>query len=103
MIDINNIDIFPWNKSLETGIKIIDQQHKILVGLINKVAQNVAYGTTQQEFEDNVEEVIKYTKYHFQTEEEIWKKYFHTESALNTHILAHTRSIMFYTSKQVIQ
>jgi len=93
MIDINNIDIFPWNKSLETGIKIIDQQHKILVGLINKVAQNVAYGTTQQEFEDNVEEVIKYTKYHFQTEEEIWKKYFHTESALNTHILAHTRLV----------
>ena len=30
-------EIFPWNNNLETGIDIIDEQHKRLVQLLNKL------------------------------------------------------------------
>ncbi len=93
MSKIDNVDIFPWNISLETGIEIIDQQHKVIVNLINKVAKEVSYGTTKQEFQNEVKEVLKYTQYHFQTEEDIWKKYFPEDSSLKGHIHAHNNFV----------
>ena len=33
----NTFEIFPWNPQLETGIAIIDDQHRNLVILLNKV------------------------------------------------------------------
>jgi hypothetical protein len=31
----NHIEIFPWNTNFETGISIIDEQHKKLIDLLN--------------------------------------------------------------------
>ena len=35
-------EIFPWNNNLETGIDIIDEQHKRLVQLLNQLAAHLA-------------------------------------------------------------
>lgn len=32
-------ELFPWNSQLETGIAKIDAQHRILVGLVNRLAR----------------------------------------------------------------
>ncbi len=72
------IEIFPWYSKYETGIEIIDRQHKKLVGLLNRLA-NVAV-LPKEEAKESVESVFlelkSYTVYHFDTEEKIWHKYF---------------------------
>ena len=42
------IDIFPWNDSLDTGIRVIDEQHRELVDLLNRLAREVATGRTPE-------------------------------------------------------
>ncbi len=72
---MQNIDIFPWNEHFNTGIKIVDEQHRNLVDIINRLAKHVALGTESVELNTIFDELIEYTVYHFQTEEEIWHKY----------------------------
>ena len=33
-----SIDIFPWDNKFNTGIALIDEQHHVLVDLINRLA-----------------------------------------------------------------
>ncbi len=42
-------EIFPWNPHLETGIALIDEQHRVLVGLLNRLAQQHVQGATEAE------------------------------------------------------
>ena len=35
-------EIFPWQKNFDTGIEIIDNQHKKLVDILNLLASNLA-------------------------------------------------------------
>ena len=32
-------EIFPWNANFETGIDVVDAQHRTLVALLNRMAQ----------------------------------------------------------------
>ena len=34
----SEFEIFPWNRNFETGIDDIDQQHKVLVNILNRLA-----------------------------------------------------------------
>jgi len=34
---MNSIDIFPWNENFNTGITLIDEQHKMLAEIVNLV------------------------------------------------------------------
>jgi hemerythrin len=36
-------EVFPWNKSFEIGIKQIDDQHKNIVVLLNKLATTLTH------------------------------------------------------------
>lgn len=81
-------DVFPWNKNLETGIPVIDQQHKTLVDLINKLTRAlVTHNST--EMSKVFEELIDYAKYHFETEEKIWKQYFENDEWFQDHQHSH--------------
>ena len=64
---MRNIDIFPWNKHFNTGIKIIDEQHRNLVDIINRLAKSVALGSENVELNSIFDELVEYTVYHFQT------------------------------------
>mgnify|MGYP000232159655 CR=1 FL=1 len=89
MTKVKQVDIFPWNKSLETGIDKIDEQHKKLVSLVNKIACRVISEATPEMFNETLEELAAYTEYHFSTEEEIWSTYFPMDTGLKAHIKAH--------------
>ena len=41
---MNQIDIFPWNDSFDTGLPEIDEQHRRLVQLLNTLASHIASG-----------------------------------------------------------
>jgi len=72
---MKSIDIFPWDDHFNTGIDIVDSQHKKLVKILNKLATNVAYESNEKNLGAIFEELKEYTLYHFKTEEAIWDKY----------------------------
>lgn len=69
-----NFEVFPWNKNLELGIEIIDEQHKKLVSLLNQLAIHISVGTSHLELDNLFKELTDYADYHFKTEEAIWEK-----------------------------
>jgi hypothetical protein len=69
---MQSIDIFPWNDSFETGLTDIDQQHRQLVALLNLLASQVAYKSDGVQLRHILDELMRYTVYHFQAEEHIW-------------------------------
>ncbi|ASM39923.1 diguanylate cyclase [Campylobacter sputorum subsp. bovis] len=78
IVDLLNkpkIKMFVWNETFETGIDIVDKQHKHLVDLINNIAEQINLSTL--DFKDMIfflQEVIDYTVYHFNDEEKLMKK-----------------------------
>jgi len=68
-----NNDLITWTKSLSVGIKVIDDQHKVLVNLLNEMFNHVTGNYVQEcdYFNRVIEEVGRYVKYHFATEEKI--------------------------------
>jgi diguanylate cyclase (GGDEF)-like protein/hemerythrin-like metal-binding protein/PAS domain S-box-containing protein len=72
----NIIEIFPWNENFETGLSVVDEQHKKLVQLINTLASHLAYGSDMPTLSSVFNELTDYAAHHFQTEETIWHQYF---------------------------
>ncbi len=67
--------IFPWNHNFETGIGIIDEQHKRLVDLLNQLATHLADCSERVTLTAVFSEFANYADYHFKSEEEIWSRY----------------------------
>lgn len=80
--------MFPWNKNFETGIEIVDKQHKKLISLLNKLAETLVQ---DNHLESNrvFDELTDYANNHFETEEAIWIEYFEQDSWLSSHHSAH--------------
>ena len=69
----DNNELITWSDKLSCGIKIIDDQHKILVGLVNQMFNHVSGDAPQERdyFSKIIQEIISYVKSHFATEERI--------------------------------
>ncbi|MBK3519781.1 bacteriohemerythrin [Carboxylicivirga marina] len=72
MKELDNFDIFPWNKNFETDIEIIDKQHMKLISIVNRLAIHVVQHSSISILDSIFDELIQYTDYHFKTEEEYW-------------------------------
>jgi len=90
---MRNIDIFPWNEHFNTGIKIIDEQHRNLVDIINRLAKHVSLGSGSLELKSIFDELVEYTVYHFQTEEAIWHKYLPNDTLDRDHKVIHQQFV----------
>lgn len=88
-----NIDIFPWNKNFETGITIIDEQHKKLLELVNLLAKHFVHQSDSLTLNTIFDELTAYTVYHFETEEAIWHEYFEEDELEIAHKDTHKKFI----------
>jgi len=72
MADESN-EIITWSDKLSCGIKIIDDQHKELVSLVNKMFNHVTGNVVQERdyFNRVIHELVEYVKKHFAAEERI--------------------------------
>ena len=86
---LDNFEVFPWNPNLETGIEIIDEQHKQLVKLLNQLTGTLVQDDSVQLMK-TFDELAAYAKYHFETEEAIWEKSFKDDVWLESHQRTHT-------------
>lgn len=73
--DIGECEVFPWNENFNTGLELIDKQHKKLVQLLNQLANHLAYQSDQFTLNTVFCELSDYAVYHFQTEEAIWHEF----------------------------
>jgi hemerythrin-like metal-binding protein/diguanylate cyclase (GGDEF)-like protein/PAS domain S-box-containing protein len=82
--------IFPWNDNFATGIAIIDEQHKVLVAILNKLANHFVHeASSTANLDALVQELADYADFHFRTEEEIWHQHFTGHPLLHAHEQAH--------------
>ena len=73
--------LFEWNNDLCIGIKKIDDQHKYLFSLINRLHEAMRSGQGNTILEEILGELVKYTETHFKDEEELMQKYGYPELA----------------------
>lgn len=90
---MNSIDIFPWNENFNTGVPQIDEQHRRLVELLNKLAGHVAYQSNLPAINNVIDQLADYAVYHFQTEESIWHQYFPEDLLETQHKTVHNSFI----------
>jgi len=69
----NDCELISWNSKLSCGVKLIDDQHKGLVDLVNEMFNHVTGNFVQEHdyFTRVIHEVVQYVKKHFATEEKI--------------------------------
>lgn len=62
-----------WDTSMDTGIELIDNDHKKLLGLINQLQTATRYQIDDTLIESTLNELIDYTRYHFDREEQLMR------------------------------
>ena len=80
-----------WNSRFETGITIIDNQHKALFDAVNKLADSFKDGTSKTAVKDSMDFLVKYTVEHFQTEEKVMKDMGYPK--LTSHMAEHAQLV----------
>lgn len=66
---MNKTKAMRWNDSLEIGVEIIDNQHKMLFDLANDLNNSVKIGANKQVIDTLFSVIISYAFTHFETEE----------------------------------
>ena len=75
-----------WKQDYSVGVEIIDDQHKHFIDIFNRLYSIIQQGQTTS-LDKIIEELVIYTKVHFDTEEKYFKE-FNYEGA-SEHINAH--------------
>lgn len=78
-------EIFPWSTNFETGIELIDEQHKQLVNILNHLAAHLANRSNEIKLNEIFDELANYADYHFKSEEKIWQDYFGDDVWCHSH------------------
>jgi hemerythrin len=62
-----------WTDELSVGIQEIDEQHKILVNLLNRLYESIILRTDDEEAGKILQELSQYTVIHFSVEESLMR------------------------------
>jgi hemerythrin-like metal-binding protein len=63
--------LIAWKSTYETGVPSIDEQHKLLLGYINKLEEAKSIGSNDEAVRQTIINVVNYTKTHFADEEKL--------------------------------
>ncbi len=88
----HTFQVFPWNDNLVVGIPKIDEQHRVLIDLINELATQLV-GDSSVELNRVFDELTAYANYHFETEENIWAPCFVDDEWFFNHQRTHASFI----------
>jgi hemerythrin-like metal-binding protein len=76
-----------WSSRFETGIGLIDAQHKALFETMNKLADAYRDGAAKAQAEESLDFLVRYTSEHFQAEEKCMREMGYPD--LDTHVALH--------------
>ena len=98
-------DVVTWSPTFSVGIKIIDDQHKGLLDLVNDMFHHVSENkdAEREYFKSVIQQAIQYVKVHFSTEEKImlhtkFPGYAEHKKAHDSFVLAVVENVRNYES-----
>ncbi|XZG71349.1 bacteriohemerythrin [Chitinibacteraceae bacterium HSL-7] len=65
--------LIEWNDSLSVGIQEIDEQHKVLVELLNQLYTAIHERHAREACHDILRQLVEYTRIHFAVEESLMR------------------------------
>lgn len=83
--------LFQWTSDLSVNVKEIDAQHQGLIRLINDLFDAMKVGKGSEVLGKILQQLVSYTKTHFQTEERYFKEFDYPDAA--AHIIEHKKLI----------
>ena len=83
------VEAFVWSDKLVTGIDEVDTQHHRLVELINEIGNLCSANAGTEQIKPVLDELVRYTVYHFKTEEDMMLKYEVNAEHQHHHLKAH--------------
>lgn len=89
------MSMLEWNDGLSTGIERIDNQHKKLVDIVNRIHDGMLANNSYFQLSDIFTELRDYTTYHFSTEEDYMEKYAYQDT--NVHKNEHHSFVEKFT------
>ncbi|CAK0764771.1 hemerythrin [Gammaproteobacteria bacterium] len=82
-----------WEDDLSVGISRVDEQHKVLISLINRLNAAMKKRMSATVTGEILKELVDYTKSHFSMEEELFKRYRYPEPEHSNHLRAHVHFV----------
>lgn len=79
---------FVWTPELESGVQIIDAEHKVLIRLADNLHTAMATGNGDRAIDECLEGLLGYTLVHFTVEEKLMRSYSYTDAT--AHAAEHT-------------
>ncbi len=71
--------LITWNDSFSVQNKVMDEQHKRLIGLINELHDLMSSGKGRTAIANTLDQMISYAKIHFADEEALLQKFNYPE------------------------
>jgi hemerythrin len=66
--------LMTWQESMSVGVKILDEDHKKLVGMVNELHDGIMEGHRAEALGKVLDKLVSYTKIHFDREESMFSK-----------------------------
>jgi len=73
--------LMTWTESMSVGVKILDDDHKKLVGMVNQLHDGIMDGHRAEALGKVLDQLVSYTKVHFDREEAMFTKTHYPELA----------------------
>lgn len=66
--------LMTWNENMSVGVRVLDEDHKRLVAIINELHDALKTGHGKDALGKVLDELVSYTKSHFAREEQFFTK-----------------------------
>jgi hemerythrin-like metal-binding protein len=78
-----------WTAAMETGVAEIDEQHRLLVDILNRAITRMCESDNARQFDAITKDLLGYAIFHFETEEELMRQHAYADADAAQHRLAH--------------
>ncbi len=82
-----NPKIIEWEEKHSVGVKLIDDQHKVLIDIVNTLIRILATTPTKEKIDEIISRLQDYKEFHFTTEEGYFKEFNYENT--EEHIVKH--------------
>jgi len=66
--------LMTWNEQMSVGVKVLDEDHKKLVAMINELHEGLKAGHGKDVLGKILDGLVSYTKFHFQREQQLFAR-----------------------------
>jgi hemerythrin len=82
------VEFFPWKDEYSVQIEEIDNQHKVLVGILNDMYEAFMRKEHIEKMNIFIEKLVEYAAFHFKVEERYFKQFSYSE--MDKHMSEHS-------------